>query len=86
MLFMKVAIFSTHRSAMPLSFSNFDFLPIYKANSAGSRTYPFIRVQVNRQIWLEFKLVLVYNTSKFCADLIKNDGAIVSITFLPVLK
>ena len=40
-LFMKVEIFSTKKSAMPLSFSNFDFLPIYKADSAGSRTYPF---------------------------------------------
>ena len=24
-----------------LLFSNFDFLPIYKAHSAGSQTYPF---------------------------------------------
>ena len=34
-------MFGTQKSAMPLSFSNFDFLPIYKADSAGSRTYPF---------------------------------------------
>ena len=26
---------------MSLSFNDFDFLPIYKADSAGSRTYPF---------------------------------------------
>ena len=38
---MKVEIFGTQKSAMPLSFSNFDFLPIYKAETAGSRTYPF---------------------------------------------
>ena len=41
MLFMKVEIFDTQTNFMPLSFSNFDFLPIYKADSAGSRTYPF---------------------------------------------
>ena len=38
---MKVEIFDTQKSVMPLSFSNFNFLPIYKADSAGSRTYPF---------------------------------------------
>ena len=38
---MKVDMFVTQKSAMPLSFSNFDFLLIYKADSAGSRTYPF---------------------------------------------
>ena len=38
---MKVEMFDTQKSAMPLLFSNFDFLPIYKADSAGSRTYPF---------------------------------------------
>ena len=37
---MKVEMFGTQKSAMPLSFSNFDFLPIYRADSAGSRTYP----------------------------------------------
>ena len=42
MLFMKVEMLGTQKSAMPLSFSNFHFLPIYKADSAGSRThYPF---------------------------------------------
>ena len=42
MLLMKVEMFGTQKSAMPLSFSNFHFLPIYKADSAGSRTYyPF---------------------------------------------
>ena len=41
MLFMKVEMFSTQKSAMPLSFSNFDFLPNNKADSAGSRAYPF---------------------------------------------
>ena len=41
MLFMKVEMFGTQKSAMSLSFSNFDFLSIYKADSAGSRTYPF---------------------------------------------
>ena len=43
MLFMKVEMFGTPKSAMPLSFSNFDFLAIYKAESAGSRTYSFGR-------------------------------------------
>ena len=42
-LFMKVEMFGTQKSAVPLSFCNFDFLPIYKANSAGSRTYAFGR-------------------------------------------
>ena len=28
-LFMRVEMFSIQKSAMPLSFSNFDFLPIY---------------------------------------------------------
>ena len=41
MLFMKVEMFGTQKSAMPLSFNKFDVLPIYKADSAGSRTYPF---------------------------------------------
>ena len=41
MLFMKVEIFGTQKRAMPLSFSNFNFLPTYKADSAGSRTCPF---------------------------------------------
>ena len=45
MLFMKVEMFGTQKSAMPLSFSNFDFLPIYKADSAGSRNYPFPTLQ-----------------------------------------
>ena len=47
MLFMKVEMFSTQKSAMPLSFSNFDFLPIYKADSAASRTYPFMYIVFN---------------------------------------
>ena len=38
---MKVEMFGTQKSAMPFSFSNFDFLPIYKADSAGLRTYSF---------------------------------------------
>ena len=41
MLFMKVEIFGTQKNAMSLSFNDFDFLPIYKADLAGSRTYPF---------------------------------------------
>ena len=36
---MKVEMLGTQKSAMPISFSNFDFLPIYRADSAGSRTY-----------------------------------------------
>ena len=42
MLFTKVETFGTQKSAMPLSFSNFDFLLIYKADSAGSQTQPFV--------------------------------------------
>ena len=38
---MKVEMFSTQKSAIPLLYSNFDFLLIYKADLAGSRTYPF---------------------------------------------
>ena len=38
---MKVEILGTQKDAIPLSFSNFDFLLIYKADSAGLRTYPF---------------------------------------------
>ena len=34
---MKVEMFSTQKKAMPLSFSDFEFLPIYIADSAGSR-------------------------------------------------
>ena len=41
MLFIKIEMFGTQKSAMPLLFSNFDILPIYKADLAGSRTYPF---------------------------------------------
>ena len=41
MLFMKGEMFGTQKSDMPLLFSNFDFLPIYKAGSTGSRTYFF---------------------------------------------
>ena len=37
---MKVEMFDTQKSAMPPSFNNFDFLLIYKADSAGLRTYP----------------------------------------------
>ena len=48
MLFMKVEMFGTQKSAMPLSVSNFDFLPIYKADSAVSRTYPFEIMLTNR--------------------------------------
>ena len=44
MLFMKVGMVGTQKCAMPLSFSNFDFLPIYMADSVGSRTYPFINL------------------------------------------
>ena len=40
MLFMKVEIFSTQKSSMPLLLSDFDVLPIYRADSAGSRTSP----------------------------------------------
>ena len=40
MLFTKVEMFGTQKSAMPLSFSNFEFLSIYKADWAGSRTHP----------------------------------------------
>ena len=40
-LFMKAEMLSTQKSAMPLSFSDFDFLPINRADSAGSRTQPF---------------------------------------------
>ena len=39
---MKVEMSGTQKSAMPLSFSNFNFLLIYKAESAGSQTYPFL--------------------------------------------
>ena len=39
---MKVEMFGTQKSAMPLSFSNFDFLPIYKADAAGSQSCPFL--------------------------------------------
>ena len=39
MLFMKAKMFGT-KSAMPLSSSNSDYLPIYEAYSACSRTYP----------------------------------------------
>ena len=39
--FMKAEMFGIQKSAMLLSFSGFTFLPIYKADSAGSRTYPF---------------------------------------------
>ena len=42
MLFMKEEIFGIQKSAMPLLFSDFNFLLIYKADSAGSRTYPFL--------------------------------------------
>ena len=38
---MKAEMFRTQKSAMPFSLSNFDFLSIYKADSAGSRAYPF---------------------------------------------
>ena len=41
MLFMKVEMLGIQKSAMPHSFSNFDLKPIYRAGSAGSRTYPF---------------------------------------------
>ena len=44
MLFMKAEMFGTQKSAMPLLFSKFDFLPIYKANSAGLRTCPFLGI------------------------------------------
>ena len=47
---MKVEMFSTQKSAMPLKFRNFDFLPIYKAVSVGMRTYPFIYVS---RRWVE---------------------------------
>ena len=40
---MTIAMFSIHISAMPLSLSHFDFFWIYKADSSGSRTYPFRR-------------------------------------------
>ena len=47
---MKVEMFGTHKkNAMPLSFSNFDFLPIYKADLAGSRTYPFTPKKKKKQ-------------------------------------
>ena len=38
---MKVEMFGIQKSAMPLLVSNFDYLPIYKANSTDSRTYLF---------------------------------------------
>ena len=38
---MKVEMVSIQKSATPLSFSNFDFLPIYEADSAGLHTYSF---------------------------------------------
>ena len=41
---MKVEMFGTQKSAMPLSFSYSVFLLIYKADSAGSRTYPFVQI------------------------------------------
>ena len=44
---MKVEMFSTQKRATPFSFSNFDFLPIYKADSAGSRTYPIGNIPSN---------------------------------------
>ena len=40
MLFMTVEIFSTQKSSMPLLLSDFDVLPIYRADSAGSRPSP----------------------------------------------
>ena len=43
MLFMKVEMFGTQKNAMPLSFSNFDFLPIYKGDSGA---YPFMDIHV----------------------------------------
>ena len=43
---MKVEMFGTQKSAMPLSFSHFDFLPIYKADTAGSRTSSFNNVDL----------------------------------------
>ena len=42
MLLMKVEMCVTQNVLWHFLFSNFDFLPIYKADSAGSRTYPFI--------------------------------------------
>ena len=44
LLVTKVEMFGTQKSAMPLSFSNFDFLSIYKADSADSRTHPFVKL------------------------------------------
>ena len=39
---MKVEMFGIQKSAMPLSFSDSDFLPIYKDDLAGLQTYPFL--------------------------------------------
>ena len=38
---MNVEMFGTQKSDMPLSFSNFNFFPIYKTDSASSLFYPF---------------------------------------------
>ena len=40
MLFMKVEIFSTQKSSMPLLLCDFDVLPIYRADSAGCEPSP----------------------------------------------
>ena len=45
---MKVEMFGPQKSAMPLLFSNFDFLLIYKADLAGSRI-PFSISTSNEQ-------------------------------------
>ena len=49
---MKVEMFGTQKSAMTRSFRNFDFLSIYKADSAGLQTYPFFTLsnQTSRYI------------------------------------
>ena len=44
---MKVEMFGIQKSAMPLSFSNFDFLLIYKADLQVHEPIPFNMADVN---------------------------------------
>ena len=43
---LKIEMFITHKSAIPLLFIDFDFSPIYKADSGGSGTFSFMQLSL----------------------------------------
>ena len=65
---MKVETYGTQKSAMPLSFISFDFLRIYKAEWAGSQTYPFVSIEAAAGCELRLQRIFLKSNTRSWAN------------------